>query len=73
MCKRSQCLQQKLHMIVLLMRLDKINPKFVKFSQLGKQHCQERKIAVVFEIYGRQKIIKTIAIKNEVTFDEKNR
>ena len=52
---------------------DKINPKFVKFSLLGKQCCRGRKIAVVFEIYGGQKIIKTIAIKNEVTFDEDNR
>ena len=73
MCKRALCLHLKLHMTALLMGPNKINPKFVKFSQLGKQFCQGRKITVVFEIYGGQKIIKTIAIKREVSFDEENR
>ena len=55
------------------MRPSNINPENLKFSQLGKQFCQGRKITVVFEIYGGQKIIKTIAIKREVSFDEENR
>ena len=73
MCKRSLCLHLKLHMTAMLMGPNNINPESLKFGQLGKQFCQERKIAVVYEIYYRQKIIKTIAIKSKVSFDEESR